>query len=74
MSIWVNRPPFIYREKNLSGHHIKQLENDGYCRLPQLITASEIEESLSLDREWFVRSENSSSDNVPFLNRHHPMV
>jgi hypothetical protein len=53
---------------------IRQIETDGYCQVPQVFSPEQVGRALELVFEWQRRSEDSLSDNVPFLNRNQPMI
>ena len=54
--------------------YIKQIEEKGYCRIPQVLSPEQVQQAMDLTRDWHQKSANSQSENVPFLNRNHPIV
>ncbi len=54
--------------------YVKQIEEKGYCLVPQAYTGDQVERALALTRSWYERTVDSVSTNVPYLNRNHPVV
>ena len=53
---------------------VDKLETEGYCRLPQVYSKSEVSDALEKVKWWYDHSKDSQSDNVPFLNIGQPTV
>ena len=53
---------------------IKQVEANGYCKIPQFYAKSETDKALELVLEWEKKTEGALADNIPFLNRDQSMV
>lgn len=53
---------------------IKQIEKDGYCRIPAVYGSGEIKRLLELVLLWHEKTRATLSTNVPYLNRDQPMV
>lgn len=54
--------------------YIKQIEIDGFCKIPQVYDAKQVSEALTLAKEWQQKTIDTLTDNIPFLNRDQAMV
>ena len=46
---------------------IKQIEKDGYCKVPQVFRPAQVQKALSLAKKWYERTKDSLADNLPDL-------
>jgi ectoine hydroxylase-related dioxygenase (phytanoyl-CoA dioxygenase family) len=53
---------------------IKQLETDGYCKIPNVYRPEEIKEALDLVIYWKGKTESTLTKDLPGLAKGHPMV
>ena len=53
---------------------IHQIEEQGYCRIPQVFSPSQVETALALVKEWHNRTKDSLSSNLPALAKNDPFV
>jgi len=53
---------------------ISEIEERGYCRLPEVYDPALAREALNRVRPWYEQSRESCSKNVPFLNIDQPTV
>lgn len=53
---------------------IGKIETDGYCKIPQLYNQQQINKALDMLIMWHSESKDELSENIPFLNRNHPLV
>ncbi len=54
--------------------HIKQIEQDGYTVIPSVYDMTTIKKLLALCNEWYDKTADTISENVPFLNRNQPCL
>lgn len=48
---------------------IKQLDREGYCKIPQVYRPLDVEKALDLVVEWEKKTEGKLAANVPYLNQ-----
>jgi ectoine hydroxylase-related dioxygenase (phytanoyl-CoA dioxygenase family) len=53
---------------------VDKVSRDGYCRLEGVYSESRVHEALAKVEEWYARSKELQSANVPFLNQDQPVV
>jgi ectoine hydroxylase-related dioxygenase (phytanoyl-CoA dioxygenase family) len=61
-------------ETTAVGEAIEKLSRDGYCHLRGVYSEERIDEALAKVEDWYERSKDSTSVDVPFLNRDQPTV
>ncbi len=54
--------------------HIKQIEQQGYCVLPQVLNSEQVGRALELVQDSYEKSVDTLTDLIPFLNRNQPIV
>jgi ectoine hydroxylase-related dioxygenase (phytanoyl-CoA dioxygenase family) len=53
---------------------IRQIEQRGYCVIPQAYSEEQVEHALTLTRSWHEKCATVVSERVPYLNQNHPLV
>jgi len=53
---------------------IRQIEQRGYCVIPQAYSEEQVQRALTLTRSWREKCASVVSERVPYLNQNHPLV
>jgi len=53
---------------------IREVSDDGYCRIPTALTPSQIRSSLDLVLQWLEKMRGKQATTVPYLNQNQPML
>lgn len=54
--------------------YIQQIEERGYCVIPEVYSQEQVAQAVRLTRFWYDKSATSLSERVPYLNQNHPLV
>ncbi len=53
---------------------IEQIRTQGYCRIPAVYTPAQTKQALVRLQQLYQEGQEQLTENIPFLNRNHPMV
>ena len=55
-------------------NYVKQIETDGYCKIPQVYSPEQVRKTLDLARTWYDKSKNKLAKDRPALAKNDPFL